>query len=185
MRRLILWDMLSLDGYFTGPAGEIDWFVFQDFDDAEDELKKYIVDTQLSAGTLVFGRATYQGMADYWPKVGDDIGAFMNTTPKVVFSTTLDRTDWNNTTLISGNVSEEVAELKEQAGGDIFVFGSADLSATLIQHGLVDEYRIAVNPVILGAGVPFFKGGHGRLHLKLTEVKALTTGLVILHYQPA
>lgn len=179
MRKVILWDMLSLDGYFEGPEkGGIDWFRF------DEDLEKYILETQESADTLLFGRVTYEGMAAYWPSAEGQIADFMNSVPKVVFSRTLQKADWNNTTQVRENVPEEVSALKRQPGGDIFVFGSADFSATLMKHGLVDEYRFGINPVLLGSGVPFFKGGFGRRNLKLIEARPFSSGLVIMHYRP-
>lgn len=157
MRNVIMWDMLSLDGLFEGPNGEIDWFAF------DDELEKYILESNRSIGTLLFGRRTYEGMAAHWQSEEGEIAEFMNAVPKVVFSTTLPSADWNNSRLVRDDVPGEVTRLKEQPGKDIFVFGSADLSATLIEHGLVDEYRIGINPILLGAGTPFFK--IGRAHV--------------------
>jgi dihydrofolate reductase len=179
MRKVIMWDMLSLDGYFEGPEkGGIDWFRF------DEELEEYIRETQMSADTLLFGRVTYEGMAAYWPSAEGWIADFMNSVPKVVFSRTLEAADWNNTTLVKENAPEEVSKLKQRPGGDIFVFGSADFSATLTEHGLVDEYHIGINPVLLGSGVPFFKGSHQQRNLMLLEAKPFSSGLVILHYKP-
>jgi dihydrofolate reductase len=179
MPKLILWDMISLDGFFEGPnKGDIDWFVF------DDELEKYILETQSDVGTLVFGRNTYEMMAAYWPSAEGRIADFMNSVPKVVFTTTLPEAAWNNSRLVRDNVSAEVSRLKQQPGGDIFCFGSADFASTLINDGLVDEYRIGINPILLGSGVPFFKGSDSRRKLKLVDTKALKSGLVILHYQP-
>jgi dihydrofolate reductase len=179
MPKLILWDMLSLDGFFEGPnKGDIDWFVF------DDELEKYILETQSDVGTLVFGRNTYELMAAYWPSAQGQIADFMNSVPKVVFSTTLQDVGWNNSRLIREDVSEEVSRLKQGAGGDIFCFGSADFASTLINEGLVDEYRIGINPVLLGGGVPFFKGSDSTRKLKLVDIRRLKSGVVILHYQP-
>jgi dihydrofolate reductase len=180
MRNVILWDMLSLDGYFEGPEkGNIDWFRF------DDDLEQYILETQQSADTLLFGRVTYEMMAAYWPSAEGQIADFMNSVPKVVFSRTLSNVDWNNTTLLKDDVAGEVSRLKQQPGGDIFVFGSADFSATLFEHDLVDELRIGINPILLGSGVPFFKGSAKSRNLKLLDAKPLQSGLVILHYQPA
>jgi len=179
VRNVIMWDMLSLDGYFEGPEkGGLDWFRF------DEDLEKYILETQESADTLLFGRVTYEGMAAYWPTAEGQIADFMNSVPKVVFSRTLEKTDWNNTRLVKERAPEEVSKLKQQPGGDIFVFGSADFAATLMEHGLVDEYRFGINPVLLGSGVPFFKGSAERRNLKLIEAKPLSSGLVILHYRP-
>jgi dihydrofolate reductase len=172
--------MLSLDGYFEGPdKGNIDWFRF------DDELERYILESQQSADTLLFGRVTYEGMAAYWRTAEGQIADFMNSVPKVVFSRTMHQADWNNTTLIKGNAADEVLKLKQHPGGDIFVFGSANFSATLIEDDLVDEYRFGINPVLLGSGVPFFKGSREQRNLKLMKAKPLNSGLVILHYKPA
>jgi dihydrofolate reductase len=178
MRKVIMWNMITLDGFFEGPSkGQIDWFRF------DDELEKYIIESQMSAGALLFGRVTYEGMASYWPNAEGRIADFMNTVPKVVFSRTLESAGWNNTRLVKENVPEEVFQLKQLPGGEIFLFGSADLASTLIQHGLIDEYRLGVNPIVLGSGSPLFKGSPDRLNLKLLESWTLQSGLVILHYR--
>ncbi len=179
MRNVIMWNMVTLDGFFEGPdKGQIDWFLF------DDELEQYIIDTQRSADTLLFGRVTYEGMAAYWPSAEGRIADFMNSVPKVVFSRTLEKAAWNNTRLVKEHVPQEVAHLKQQPGGDIFVFGSANLAATLMEHGLVGEYRFGINPVVLGGGTPLFKGSPARLNLKLREARPLQSGLIILHYKP-
>ncbi len=178
MRRLITWNMVSLDGYFDTPDHSLDWFHFSD------EMERYIIDTQETAGTLLFGRVTYEMMATYWPTAQGRIADFMNGVEKVVFSRTLVNAAWSNTRLISENVPEEVGRLKEGDGGDIFVFGSADFSATLMQHSLIDEYRIGLNPIVLGSGIPLFKETPGRRPLKLIESRPLESGVVILHYVP-
>jgi dihydrofolate reductase len=171
--------MVTVDGFFEGPNRNIDWFVF------DDELEKYILETQVNADTLLFGRVTYQLMADYWPSAEGRIADFMNAVPKVVVSKTLNKAEWNNTRLIRDNAPGKIAELKQQPGKDIFVFGSANLSSTLMQHGLIDEYRLGVNPIVLGSGTPLFNGGRSKLDLKLLETRPLKSGVVILHYQPA
>lgn len=179
MKRLIAWNMVTLDGFFAAPDGNLDWFVF------DDELERYIKETQPEAGTLLFGRVTYQMMAAYWSTAEGDIATFMNGVEKYVFSRTLDSTDWNKTTLVKGNPVETIRKLKQQPGKDIFVFGSADFSATLMWHGLIDEYRIGLNPVILGKGIPMFKEGMEKLKLRLLSTRPLKSGVVILHYEPA
>jgi dihydrofolate reductase len=178
MRKLIIWDMVTVDGFFEGPDRDISWFVF------EEELENYIRETQEKADTLIFGRVTYELMAAYWPSEQGWIADFMNKIEKVVFSRTLKSADWNNTKLFNGNVAEEVSKLKTRDGGDIFVFGSADLTATLMEHGLIDEYHLGINPVILGRGTPLFKGGPNRIPLKHLETRTLKSGVVILHYAP-
>jgi dihydrofolate reductase len=178
MSKLIMWNMITLDGFFEGPSHDIGWFVF------EDELESYIHETQLAADTLLFGRVTYEMMAAYWPSAEGPIADFMNSARKFVATRTLDKADWNNTSLIRDKVPEEVARLKEESGKDIFVFGSANLSSTLMSQGLFDEYRIAVNPVVLGSGTPLFKNGFDKLNLKLLETRPLKSGVVVLHYAP-
>jgi dihydrofolate reductase len=179
MAKVILWNMVTPEGFFEAPGHDIGWFVF------DDELASYITETQERAGLLLFGRTTYELMASYWPTAEGQIADFMNGIGKVVFSRTLKSADWNNTRLVSDDVPGEVARLKAAEGGDIFVFGSADLTATLMSNGLVDEYRFGINPVLLGSGTPFFKGGFERTSLKLTRATALQSGVVILHYVPA
>jgi dihydrofolate reductase len=178
MRKVIMWDMVSVDGFFEAPGHDISWFVF------EDEISDYITETQKNADLLLFGRVTYEMMASYWPTAEGQIADFMNKIDKVVFSRGLKSADWNNTRLVADDVPGEVARLKRQAGGDIFVFGSADLASTLVTNGLVDEYRLGINPVLLGTGTPLFKGGFERTGLTLTRATPLKSGVVILHYQP-
>ena len=178
MRKIIMWDMVSVEGLFEAPGHDLSWFVF------DDELGDYITGTQKEADTLLFGRTTYQMMADYWPSAEGQIADFMNSVEKVVFSKTLKEPGWNNVRVVKNKVAEEVSRLKAGKGGDIFVFGSADLAKTLINNGLVDEYRIGINPVLLGNGTPLFKGGFARTSLKLLSVKTLKSGVVILHYEP-
>src|SRR5690606_4715602 len=124
-------------------------------------------------GALVFGRRTYEGMAAHWRSAEGEIADFMNAVPKYVFSRTLDQADWNNTTLLKEDAGAAVARLKEQPGQDLFIFGSADLSATLIRHGLFDEYRIGLVPVTLGEGSPLFKPGSEPLKLHLAQSRPL------------
>ena len=108
----------------------------------------------------------------------------MNRLPKFVFSKTLANAEWNNTKLTKGNVAEEIAKLKRQLGKDLLLFGSADWASTLTQLGLIDEYRIMVNPVVLGSGTPLFKGIKDKLRLKLTNTRTFRSGNVLLYYQP-
>ena len=183
MRKVILFNMVTLDGYFEGPNGEIDWhYVDEEFN----EFAHYQLD---SADGLLFGRVTYQLMASYWPtdlaSTNDPIiAAKMNTLPKIVFSRTLEKADWNNTRLVKENVAEEISRLKQQPGRDLLLFGSAGLASTLAQLGSIDEYRIMVNPIVLGNGKPLFRGTNHRLVLKLVRTKIFRNGNVLLYYQP-
>jgi len=176
-----MWNLVTLDGFFEGPKSwELDWH------DSVwgDELEKYSIEQSKSTGMLLFGRVTYEGMASYWPSQKGEIADFMNTIPKIVFSKTMKKAEWNNTTLVKGNAVEEVAKLKRQPGKNMFVFGSANLSSTLLEHDLFDEIDLALAPVILGRGNPLFKASPDRLKMKLLEARPLKSGGVILRYEP-
>jgi dihydrofolate reductase len=133
---------------------------------------------------LLFGRATYQGMAVYWQTAQGEIAYFMNTLPKVVCSRTLGRADWANTRLVKDDVVATIEELKRQGNGNIFVFGSADLSAFLMKHGLFDEYRLGIAPTVMGRGKTLFGRDLGQLRMRLLEARPLSSGCVILRYEP-
>ncbi len=149
-----------------------------------DELERLSTEQLSSADSLLFGRITYEGMAAYWQTAKGEVADFMNRLPKVVVSRTLERADWHNTKLIKENAAAEVHTLKQQGEKNIFVFGSANLSATLMQHNLFDEYRVAIAPVLLGRGKPLFNESPTRLNLKLLDSRALSNGCVILRYEP-
>lgn len=181
MRKLIMWNMVTLDGFFEGPKSwDIDWHEYV----WGDELEQLSIEQSRSIGMLLFGRVTYEGMARYWSSASGEIAEFMNSVPKVVFSRTLEKADWNNTRLVNANAAEEVAKLKQQPGKDLFIFGSANLSSKLTQHGLIDEYRLGLTPVVLGSGNPLFKSSPDRMKMKLVEARPLKSGCVILRYQP-
>jgi dihydrofolate reductase len=176
-----MWNLISLDGFFEGTEPwSLDWF--QSLFDGE--LEQYALEQLHSAGALVFGRATYEGMAAYWSSASGEIAGLMNRLPKVVFSRTLDRAEWQNTSLVKGDVAAEVGRLKRVAKGQIFLFGSADLSATLMREGLFDEYRLCIVPVVLGNGKPLFGRNTARLNVKLLEARPLSSGCVLLRYEP-
>jgi dihydrofolate reductase len=122
-------------------------------------------------------------MASYWPSAKGEVADLMNQIRKVVFSRTLEKASWNNTRLVKGNAEEEVAKLKKQPGKDLFIFGSANLSTTLIRHRLIDEYRLGLAPIVLGRGTPLFKASPETMKLKLLEAKPLKSGGVILRYE--
>jgi dihydrofolate reductase len=181
MSRLIMWNLLTLDGYFEGAKSwDLDWHQYV----WGDELERLSIEQLRTAGTLLFGRVTYEGMAAYWQTATGEVAGLMNSLPKVVFSRTLERADWPNTKLIKEKVVAEIQQLKHQGHGNIFVFGSAALSATLMEHGLFDEYRLAFAPVLEGYGRPLFAPGLSRLPLRLLEARSLSNGCVILRYEP-
>ena len=183
MRKVFLFMMVTLDGFFEGPGQDIDWH------NVDEEFNEFALNQLNDVDTLLFGRVTYQGMASYWPtpfaKENDPIIADkMNTIPKIVFSKTLDKAEWQNTRLVKEHVAEEIANLKQQPGKDLAIFGSSDLAVSFIQMGLLDELRIMVNPVVLGSGKPLLKGIHDKLNLKLLKTMPFRSGNVLLYYQP-
>jgi dihydrofolate reductase len=177
MARLIMWNLMTLDGFVEGPNRDISWHL----DVWGEELEQLSIEQLNAAGGLLFGRLTYELTAKHWPGASGEVADFMNAAPKYVFSRTLKKSDWNNTQLYGDDVPETVARLKRESAKDILLFGSADFAASLTPHGLIDEFRIAVNPIILGGGTPLFRRGE-RIKLKLLDSRALSTGIVILRY---
>ena len=182
MRKLIMWNFITLDGYFEGNQN---WDLSFHETVWGKELEQLSIEQLHSADYLVFGRVTYEGMAAYWTKAEGEgeVAELMNKIPKLVFSKTLKSVDWNNSTLIKENASAEIKKLKEQDGKDMYVFGSANLSETFIKDNLFDEYRIGVAPVILGNGRPLFKQGISSKNLSLVSTQQLLTGGVVLKYK--
>jgi len=181
MRRLIVWNLVSLDGFFEGQKSwELDWHE----DVWGEELERLSIEQLKTADMLLFGRLTYQGMASHWPSATGEVADMMNNIPKVVFSRTLEKPEWAHTRLVRADAQDEVAKLKQQSGKDLFIFGSADLTSTLMRHDLIDEYRLGLTPVVLGGGNPLFKPGPDRLRMRLLEARPLKSGCVILRYEP-
>ena len=180
MARLIMWNLMTLDGFVEGTNRDISWHL----DVWGEELERLSIEQLKSAGGLMFGRVTYQLMASHWPSATGEVADSMNALPKYVFSRRLTKSDWNNTQVFNADVPGTVARLKRESDQDIFLFGSAALAAHLVPDRLIDEFRIAVNPLILGGGKPLFRQGE-RIKLKLLDSKAHSTGIVILRYEPA
>ena len=184
MRKLIMWNVMTLDGYFEGNQS---WDLsFHNLVWGQ-ELEKLSIEQLNAADYLVFGRVTYEGMAAYWTNTEgeaaeQEVAKLMNSIPKIVISKTLKTADWNNTTIINENASAEIQKLKEQSGKDMYVFGSANLSETFINDNLFDEYRICLAPVILGNGRPLFRQGISANNLSLVSTQQLLTGGVIVKY---
>jgi dihydrofolate reductase len=178
MKKLIMWNVISLDGYFEGEkAWDLD---FHEYAWGKD-LQEFI-DTQLATiDMIVYGENTYKGMFEYWSKAKGKTAEKLNTVPKMVCSRTLKKADWNNTKVVKDAVTE-ISKLKKEGDGNIFVFGSAILSESLIKAGLFDEYRLCVAPVLLGKGRLLFKEGIPLQKLKLLEARPLDSGAVILRY---
>lgn len=181
MRKIILQMMVSADGYFEGPNGELDWH------NVDEEFNEQAIDFLSKVDLLLFGRKTYELMESYWPtkdaEAEDPIIAHeMNSLPKIVFSKTLGSPNWNNTRLVRENVNEEIIRLKHLPGKDIAIFGSSDFAVSIMP--LIDEYRIVVNPVILGCGKSLFHWLKERRCLKLIQTQVFKSGNVLLCYQP-
>ena len=187
MRNVVVSEFVTLDGVMEDPGGgektkNGGWaFKFRSKD--QDKFK---FDELFASDGLLLGRATYQGFAAAWPSMPPDPGGYskrMNSLPKYVVSTSLEKLEWNNSRLIRTNVAGEVAKLKRQPGQDILVFGSGKLANTLLQLGLIDELRLLVFPMVLGSGRLLFRDGIGS-NLKLVESRAFESGVVLLRYQP-
>jgi dihydrofolate reductase len=178
MRKLIVWNLMTLDGFFEGRER---WNL--DFHELVwgEELERFSLDQAKTADMLVFGRVTYEGMAAYWKTASGPIADFMNRVPKLVFSRTLSEADWN-ATRVSSDVAGEVARQKALPGRELYVFGSADLCATLLAEGLVDEYRIGLVPIVLGEGTPLWKPAPRQTRMTLLEARPLSNGCVVLRY---
>jgi dihydrofolate reductase len=185
MGKLLAFSQVTLDGYFSGPNGDFSW-AHKAPDDAE--WNEFVSSNASGGGVLVFGRVTYQLMASYWPTpmaaANDPVVAErMNALPKLVFSKTLNDVSWSNTTLVKGDVAGEIRKRK-QSGPDMAILGSGTIVSQLAQEGLIDEYQIVVNPVVLGKGRTLFEGGAKQLTLKLTSSRAFGNGNVLLCYEP-
>ncbi len=184
MRRVLFFMMVSLDGYYEGKDRQIDWH------NVNEEFNDFAIQQLNEVDTLLFGRVTYDMMASYWPtpqaRTDDPVVAEkMNNTPKLVFSHSLRDAKWENTRLVKDDFAAEVTRLKAQPGKDMIIFGSSDLAVSFLEHGLLDECRIMINPVVLGQGKSLFTGIHDRLKLKLLKTRTFHSGNVLLYYQPA
>ena len=184
MRKLILMMSVSVDGFFEGPNRELDWHM------VDDELHSHFNEELGAMGAFLNGRVTYELMAAFWPTADTDpsstgpmveFARIWRDMPKLVFSRTLERADWN-TTVVREVVAEDVMELKAQPGGDL-VLGGADLAATFIRHDLIDEYRLYVHPIVIGQGKPLFQPSNANINLRLAETRTFGNGVVLLRYQ--
>ena len=192
MRKVILFMTYSLDGFVGGPKGELDWEI------RDDEVGRFMVsDMHRTVDTMLLGRVLFQGFSQAWPAMASnpsspkdlaDFAHWIEDSPKMVFSQNLDKVGWKNATLISvasdDDLSREVQNLKQQQGGDMVVFGGARFAQTLSRLGLIDEYRLKVQPIALGAGLPLFSSTR-RTKLQLVKSKDFSSGVVVLYYRPA
>ena len=186
MRRLVLFMHVSLDGFVAGPNGEMDWIK------VDDEMFEFAGRRTNESDTALYGRVTYQMMEGYWPTAADQPNAtkhdiehstWYNKVDKVILSKTMEGQQLPNTVIISDNIEHRVKALKQQAGKEIIIFGSPSASHTLMQYGLIDEFWLFVNPILLGQGIPLFKNIQQTTELKLVTTATFDSGVVCLHYQ--
>ena len=186
MRKIILLMHASLDGFVAGPHGEMDWIIF------DDELGMYHDKFIASCDAAIYGRVTFQMMESYWPMAAADPKAgqhqishanWVNKAEKIVFSTTLKKSDWFNTTIIKDDIEKEMQKRKKQAGKNMILIGSASIAHLFMQHNLIDEYVININPIILGGGIPLFKSITNRKNLQLLSATTFKSGVAGLHYK--
>jgi dihydrofolate reductase len=180
MRGLILQTSISIDGYVAAVDGSHPWS-----NGTEDEdVKRWILDSVWGAGAHLMGRVTYEEMAAFWPTSSSDYARPMNEIPKVVFSKTLRHADWPETRIARGDLAQEIGRLKREAGNDLIAYGGATFDQALSRLGLIDEYRLMIQPAALGAGLPLFKDLPAPLRLELAEATTYATGLAIHVYRP-
>lgn len=183
MQKLMAFNSVTLDGYFTGPNGDLGWAHKDD-----PEWREFTAGNASGNGTLLFGRVTYDMMASFWPtpqakqqfpKVADG----MNRHAKVVFSRSLEKVSWSNTRLVKSDLAAEVRRMKQQDGAGIVILGSGTIIAQLTQEALIDEYQVVVNPIVIGKGRTMFEGVMRKVNLKLTSERRFTNGNVLLTYE--
>jgi dihydrofolate reductase len=185
MRKLMVFDQVSLDGFFVDRDGDMQWAHKRD-----PEWQEFVANNARGGGMLVFGRKTYDQMIQYWPtpqamQNTPVVAERMNNMPKVVFSKTLEKASWSNTTLVKGDPASEMRKLKAQPGPNMVILGSGSIVSQMAEHGLVDEFQIIINPLVLGQGRTLFSTVRDRLSLKLTQSRTFQNGSVFLCYQPA
>jgi dihydrofolate reductase len=187
MRKLVAFNNVTLDGYFTDANGDMSW-AHSGPKDAEFEA--FVAGNAKGGGVLVFGRITYEMMACYWPTPlasanNPVVAERMNNLPKIVFSRTLGEASWSNTRLVKGDLAAAMRELKSETGPDMVILGSGSIIAQLSDHRLIDAYQVVLNPVVIGKGRTMFDGMTGRLNLKLATSRNFGGGKVFLSYELA
>ncbi len=185
MRKLVVFNHVSLDGYFVDGNGDMSWAKANQDDE---EWNSFVAENAKGGGVLVFGRITYAMMAGFWPtpfalENMPVVAERMNNLPKVVFSRTLEKASWNNTKLVKGDMAAEVRSMKKETGEGMVILGSGSIVSQLTSEGLIDEYQVVVNPVVLGNGRTMFEGVKEKLNLRLTKTRAFGNGNVFLSYE--
>ena len=187
MGRIVVTEFVSLDGVMEAPGGGEDFrYAGWTFEiNRGDEGEKFKLDETRASAALLLGRVTYEGFAKAWPSREGEFADKFNTMPKYVVSSTLENPEWNNSTVLKGDVAEEVAKLKQKQEGDIVVHGSAQLVQKLLEHDLVDELRLMVFPVVLGSGKRLFGETSDKKSLRLADSNVVGDGVAILIYRPS
>jgi dihydrofolate reductase len=192
MRKIILFMHMSLDGFIGGSNGEMDWVTMDD-----PEMGKFLItDLLKTVDSMILGRVLFHEFEQYWPAYANDpntspdeaeFGHWIDMSPKIVFSSTLENVEWQNSQLVRVNddneIAEKISQLKNEPGGDMVMFGGARMVQTLNRLGLIDEYRLKVEPIVLGHGLPLFQDLNDRIKLKLVKSKIFKSGVVGLYYQ--
>ena len=186
MRNLIFFMHTSLDGFVAGPKGEMNWIK------VDEEMFDFVATMTDQADTALYGRVTYEMMQSYWPKAGEqpnaskhdkEHSAWYNKVSKIVLSKTISEKGLDNTVVISDQLADKINKIKKQDGKNILIFGSPRASQSLLNQGLIDEFWLFVNPIIVGQGMPLFKDITGTTKLKLVESKTFACGVIALHYE--
>ena len=183
MRKVTVFNFITLNGYFKGPNGDISWHKHGA------EENEYAAEMFKSGNTLLFGRVTYEMMASYWPtpiaiKNDPIVAEGMNNADKIVFSRTLKKVEWSNTKIVKDNIEEEIKKMKQMPGKDMTLLGSGTILTQFAEQSLIDEYQIMVDPVVIGDGTPIFKNIKNKLDLKLTMTRTFKSGVVLHCYHP-
>ena len=186
MPKLTVFNQITLDGYFTGPNGDLSW-AKENQDDAE--FQEFTTGNAKGGGALLFGRVTYEMMAGFWPtsqaqQMMPEVARQMNSLPKVVFSRTMEKATWNNTRVVKGDIVAEIRRMKQAPGLDMVIMGSGSIVAQLAPEGVIDQYQLVVFPIVLGSGRTMFEGVRQKLGMKLISTRTFKNGIVFLSYDP-
>lgn len=183
MKKIIVLEWLSLDGYFSGPGDETDWFI------SDEETQEHLLKMFRSVDTMLLGQVTYKLFTTYWPapisaqENPAELVNFMNNSRKIVFSSSLKNTEWNNSTLLKTINKEEIEKMKQEPGKDLIIFGSGSVVSQLTKLRLIDAYHFLINPIFIGAGKPIFNNEEAKSALKLVDTKIFYCGNILLQYE--
>ena len=185
MGQLLVFQQITLDGYFTGPNGDLSWAKQHPPDPA---FMAWTAANAKGGGVLLFGRVTYDMMVSFWPtpqamQMMPEVAKQMNDLPKVVFSRTMKTAEWNNTRLISGDIVAEIRQMKQAPGPDMVIMGSGSIVAQLASENVIDRYQLVIFPIVLGKGRTMFDGVGRKLTLKLTDTRTFKNGVVVADYE--